>query len=371
MCDLLWSDPVDDYGSEKDTPTTQRRLSIPISAITNTNSSASPLNDRFFTNNTTRGCSYFYTYAAVNEFLINNQILSIIRAHEAQDVGYRMYKKSVETGFPSLITIFSAPNYLDVYQNKAAIMKYENNVVNIRQFNASPHPYWLPNFMDVFSWSLPFVGEKVIDVLVNILNICTDEELAEHDEHINTLIERNHLEQRKEQIRTKIRALGKIAKTYQSLRELSENVVTLRGLAPSTNYTELNQIDEEVKCDTDAAANLLREKNHTTKERFSQAKILDQVNERMPPTKASTTTMSCNIAERIRRTSNIEQQQEQRQGSNVNMRKDLPSKSLMSGTTQGLVKMRRESYAGTPGTATRRTGVPIVGLSSTIQKKPV
>ena len=35
-----------------------------------------------------------------------------------QDAGYRMYRKSQTTGFPSLITIFSAPNYLDVYNNK-------------------------------------------------------------------------------------------------------------------------------------------------------------------------------------------------------------------------------------------------------------
>jgi serine/threonine-protein phosphatase 2B catalytic subunit len=29
-----------------------------------------------------------------------------------------MYKPNPATGFPSVITIFSAPNYLDVYGNK-------------------------------------------------------------------------------------------------------------------------------------------------------------------------------------------------------------------------------------------------------------
>ncbi len=70
-----------------------------------------------------------------------------------------MYRKTRTTGFPSVMTIFSAPNYLDVY-NKGAILKYKSNAFNIRQFNCVPHPYWLPNFKDAFTWSLPFVGEK-------------------------------------------------------------------------------------------------------------------------------------------------------------------------------------------------------------------
>lgn len=96
-----------------------------------------------------------FSYAACCDFLRRNNLLSIIRAHEAQDAGwvvstkdikltqkwhlvhetirihiivrcvlpvchcsYKMYKKNQATGFPSLITIFSAPNYLDVYSNK-------------------------------------------------------------------------------------------------------------------------------------------------------------------------------------------------------------------------------------------------------------
>jgi serine/threonine-protein phosphatase 2B catalytic subunit len=109
-----------------------------------------------------------------------------------------MYRKGRKTGFPSVIALFSAPNYLDAYNNKAAILQYEANMFSIRQFNNMPHPFWLPNFMDAFSWSLPFVAEKcewalaldvalvidgwwpiVTDMLAAVLNICTQEELKE------------------------------------------------------------------------------------------------------------------------------------------------------------------------------------------------
>jgi serine/threonine-protein phosphatase 2B catalytic subunit len=155
MCDLLWADPLEEFGQEK--------------------------TNECFVHNHVRGCSYFFSYHAACNFLEKNGLLSIIRAHEAQDAGYRMYRKTKTTGFPSVMTIFSAPNYLDVYNNKAAVLKYENNVMNIRQFNCTPHPYWLPNFMDVFTWSLPFVGEKITDMLLVILNICSKEELEDDE----------------------------------------------------------------------------------------------------------------------------------------------------------------------------------------------
>lgn len=37
--------------------------------------------------NDVRGCSYFYSYNAVCNFLDSNDLLSVIRAHEAQDQG--------------------------------------------------------------------------------------------------------------------------------------------------------------------------------------------------------------------------------------------------------------------------------------------
>ncbi|KAH9974640.1 Metallo-dependent phosphatase-like protein [Lactifluus volemus] len=210
MCDILWSDPIENFGQERGSEN--------------------------FVHNHVRGCSYFYTYKAACEFLERNQLLSIIRAHEAQDSGYRMYRKSRKTGFPSVMTLFSAPNYLDVYNNKAAMVKYEANMFSIRQFNNMPHPYWLPNFMDAFSWSLPFVCEKITDMLAAVLNICTQEELKEGTTGAVASISPvdNDFVERRRVIKNKILAVGRMAHLFSVLREESERVSELKSISGSS-----------------------------------------------------------------------------------------------------------------------------------------
>lgn len=267
MCDLLWADPVEDYDDDNI--------------------------DRTFLKNSVRGCSYAFTYKASCQFLERTGLLCIIRAHEAQDAGYRMYKRTKTMGFPSLLTMFSAPNYLDTYNNKAAVLKYENNVMNIRQFNSSPHPYWLPHFMDVFTWSLPFVGEKVTDMLVSILNICTEEELDEEtsllhgfdasqtspvearsdmsmaDLPATPTVEEPTLEEKRLALRRKILAIGRVSRMYQVLREESEQVERLKemneGVLPKGSLSHG------------------REGLESALTTFEDARRADLVNEALPP----------------------------------------------------------------------------------------
>lgn len=39
-----------------------------------------------------------------------------------------MHRWNRNSDFPSVITIFSAPNYCDVYNNKGAVIKFEVNI---------------------------------------------------------------------------------------------------------------------------------------------------------------------------------------------------------------------------------------------------
>jgi serine/threonine-protein phosphatase 2B catalytic subunit len=142
FCDLVWADPVDNSNGYLD-------------GLVKVNNS--------------RGCLYFFGEALAKQFYQTNSLLSIIRAHEAQADGFKMYKWFGQEKCPTLITVFSAPNYCDFYNNKAAVIRIQDNSINIQQFSESPHPYLLPNFMDLFTWSMPFVIEKVTEMFYHVI----------------------------------------------------------------------------------------------------------------------------------------------------------------------------------------------------------
>jgi len=228
FCDLLWADPYDENkpkkGANPNDPHSRKR-NQPVTT--------------WFSYNETRQCSYVFGLEATKQFLSRNKLQAIIRAHEVQDDGYRFCMSTGKT--PRVITIFSAPNYCDVYKNKGACLQFMNDQIKIRQFSSSPHPYYLPNFMDVFTWSLPFMSEKVTDMVWHMLDYGRhdkDDEsyipdsipslptpkavIQEHTAGIHGLM-------------AKLNALARFRMVAQTLKNEKEKIVKLKALSPSKN----------------------------------------------------------------------------------------------------------------------------------------
>lgn len=122
-----------------------------------------------------------------------------------------------------------------MYNNKGAIIKFKGAEINIQQFNYTPHPYILPNFMDVFSWSMPFVIEKVTEMLYNVLKYEGVEEQDEPEDKVDVkgkLHEEASMtkKQKIQSMKNKIRSIGKMAILFKTLRQEHENITKLKGL---------------------------------------------------------------------------------------------------------------------------------------------
>lgn len=80
-----------------------------------------------------------------------------------------MHRWGGSTAFPSVITVFSAPNYCGSYKNKGAVILIENDKMNIKQYKDVDQPFMLPNNLDLFSWSFPFLADKIGEMLDNVM----------------------------------------------------------------------------------------------------------------------------------------------------------------------------------------------------------
>ena len=90
LCDILWSDPESNQKCWND-------------------------NDR--------GVSYTFNEKVLTKFLDNNNLDLLCRAHQVVEEGYEFF------GDKELVTVFSAPNYCGEFDNSAAIMCVDENLM--------------------------------------------------------------------------------------------------------------------------------------------------------------------------------------------------------------------------------------------------
>lgn len=140
LCDIMWSDPDENFYS----------------------------NRKKWTFNNQRNCSFFYNCKHVKEFLKINNLDLIIRGHQVQQEGFKIIKD--QENKPVVVTLFSAPNYCDVYQNKGSVLEFDEKIIDIHTFSEVPHPYILKDYIDGVSWSFPFVFEKCLEMANDIVS---------------------------------------------------------------------------------------------------------------------------------------------------------------------------------------------------------
>jgi diadenosine tetraphosphatase ApaH/serine/threonine PP2A family protein phosphatase len=104
LCDLLWSDPAKGEAQDQE-----------------------------WAPNGMRGCSFTFNEHACREFLKRNNLLSIVRAHELEEDGYKEHfrhdadrteeDEEGQLSLPAVVTVFSAPEYCNTNHNVGATLK--------------------------------------------------------------------------------------------------------------------------------------------------------------------------------------------------------------------------------------------------------
>jgi len=156
-----------------------------------------------------------------------------------------MHRWGAKDSFPYVITIFSAPNYCGSYKNKASVLILKNNNLQLKQYSDTEPPYQLPDGMDLFSWSLPFLAEKVTSMLFNILKQCSPAELRAMDdvdipEDMKKLLTANEDElevaqkklRHKLVLKHKIQSVERMNLMLKNMRKNQEILLELKQMSP-------------------------------------------------------------------------------------------------------------------------------------------
>ena len=219
LCDLLWADPMDDQEA--------------VNGV--------------FKDNPERDCSNYFGKKPVKSLMRKHRLLSIFRGHQVKQEGFYMHRWGAKESFPYVITIFSAPNYCGSYKNKASVLILKGGSLQLKQYSDTQPRYQLPDGLDLFSWSLPFLAEKVTSMLYQLLRQCSPAELedetmnAEIPEELRAMLVQKDEEELEDQqkklkrrlvLKSKIQSVGRMHLMLTNMRKNQEVLVKLRQLSP-------------------------------------------------------------------------------------------------------------------------------------------
>ena len=179
-------------------------------------------NSKDYIDNEERECSYLFGKKPTKKLLDSNNLMTIVRGHQVQIDGYKMHRWDGPQSFPYVITIFSAPNYCGYYENKASVLIIDKGNLSLKQYEETEPPYRLPDNMDVFTWSVPFLAEKVTNMLYNIVK--RGEEGEPDVDELGA--------DRQKVIIGKINSVARINKMFATLREESEMLLKIKNMSP-------------------------------------------------------------------------------------------------------------------------------------------
>ena len=160
MCDLTWSDPYyeDDY---LDLPCEPQYLNFVFNEI--------------------RGCSCIFGIQAVYDFLEENDLVSIIRAHQCYESGVLIHDFGCGEESPVTFTVFGASFYNG--NNKAGCVMITNEDIKLRRYSKPDiEAQYHPIEEDPFMQSIYELGPQLQLIMNSLFQLLYTDEMMEHPE---------------------------------------------------------------------------------------------------------------------------------------------------------------------------------------------
>ena len=105
----------------------------------------------------------------------------------------------------------------------------------MKQYEETEPPYRLPDNMDVFSWSVPFLAEKVTNMLFNLIKRGAGDGPQEDDIDLDKVLKSEDIDDKKKKqlvMKGKVSSVAKMSKMFTTLREESEMLLQIKNISP-------------------------------------------------------------------------------------------------------------------------------------------